>query len=77
MLIALITFLVIAIVAYILLDRRDNNIRERIGRPRSKRSLSRDELMDRMKEEYDKRHREEKERMERLAKINKSPLDRF
>lgn len=77
MLITLIIFLVIAIIGYIILDRQDNNIRERLGRPRSKRGLSRQELKDQMEEEYEKRHQEEKERMEYMAKINKSPINRF
>lgn len=81
MLIFLIIFLIIAIFGYIMIDRENSNIRDRLDRqrtkPNTKQHTDRQELMDKMKAEYEERHRQEKERMEYLDKINKSPLDRF
>lgn len=77
MLIALIAFLIIAIGGYIALDRRDSNIRDRLDRLHAKRHVDRQKLMDQMKAEYEERHRQEKEKMEYMEKINKSPLTRF
>jgi|GEM_PF-3908760 hypothetical protein len=77
MLFALIAFLIIAIFGYIALDRRDVNIRDRLDRSHAKRHVDRQELMDQMKAEYEERHRQEKEKMEYMDKINKSPLNRF